>query len=217
MALDYNPYLVAAPRRRARPATPSGCCAGMARWTPSTSPTARRLRRPLRSSRRGARSSNGPICRATSTGWTSSWTSSTSTSRCSIGAALEAGFDGPISMLFPYLQPLQAAKFAAFARQRLPNLELTNECYVSLFSATQSTEQKVAHVIATHEAYHMWRGPGPGACLQHGAPGFQQLVHQLGSDGAAVRGDPGPCRARVQHLHACRRRESARVRAGDRS
>ena len=78
------------------------------------------------------------------------------------GTAMDAGFDGPISMLFPYLQPYQAAKFAAFARQRMPDLELTNECYVSLFSATQSTEQKVAHVIATHEAYHMWRGPGQG-------------------------------------------------------
>ncbi len=77
-------------------------------------------------------------------------------------AAREAGFDGPISMLSPYLLPLQAAHFAAFARSRMPDLELTNECYVSLFSATAAPEQKVAHVIATHEAYHMWRGPGQG-------------------------------------------------------
>ena len=77
-------------------------------------------------------------------------------------AARSAGFDGPVSMLQPYLLPLQAATFAAFARERLPDLELTNECYVSLFSATSSPEQKVAHVIATHESYHMWRGPDQG-------------------------------------------------------
>ena len=76
--------------------------------------------------------------------------------------AREAGYDGPISMLFPYLLPLQAAKFAEFARDRMPDLELTNECYLSLFSATDSGEQKVAHVMACHEAYHMWRGPDQG-------------------------------------------------------
>ncbi len=76
--------------------------------------------------------------------------------------AREAGFDGPISMLFPYLLPLQAAKFAGFARDRIPGLELTNECYLSLFSATDSSEQKVAHVIGCHETYHTWRGPEQG-------------------------------------------------------
>ncbi len=77
-------------------------------------------------------------------------------------AARETGFDGPISMLFPYLLPLQAAKFAAFASARGLDLELTNECYVSLFSPTESPEQKVAHIIACHETYHMWRGPEQG-------------------------------------------------------
>lgn len=76
--------------------------------------------------------------------------------------AREAGYDGPISVLFPSLQPLQAAKFAAFARARDLDVELTNECYLSLFSATDSSEQKVAHVIGCHETYHMWRGPGQG-------------------------------------------------------
>ena len=77
-------------------------------------------------------------------------------------AAREAGFDGPISMLFPYLLPLQAAKFAEFARRRGLEMELTNECYVTLFGATESPEQKVAHIIACHETYHMWRGPDQG-------------------------------------------------------
>jgi beta-galactosidase len=78
------------------------------------------------------------------------------------GAVRGAGFDGPVSMLFPYLLPLQAAKFAAFAHDRGLDLELTNECYVSLFGPTESPEQKVAHIIACHETYHMWRGPEQG-------------------------------------------------------
>jgi beta-galactosidase len=77
-------------------------------------------------------------------------------------AARAAGYEGPISMLFPYLQPLEAARFAEFARNRMPDLRLTDECYVSLFSPSVSPEQKVAQVIACHETYHMWRGPGQG-------------------------------------------------------
>jgi beta-galactosidase len=76
--------------------------------------------------------------------------------------AREAGYDGPISMLFPYLLPLQAARFAEFARVRMPDLELTNECYLSLFAATDSSEQKVAHVIGCHETYQMWHAPEQG-------------------------------------------------------
>ncbi len=76
--------------------------------------------------------------------------------------AREAGYNGPMSMLFPYLLPLQAARFAAFARERMPELELTNECYLSLFSATDGSEQKVAHVVGCHETYHMWHGKEQG-------------------------------------------------------
>lgn len=102
--------------------------------------------------------------------------------------ARETGFDGPVSMLFPYLLPLQAAKFAAFARERELDLELTNECYVSLFSATESPEQKVAHVIACHETYHMWRGPtqGPaftmelqGSNSSFIAPGVMEMLYAV--------------------------------------
>ena len=77
-------------------------------------------------------------------------------------AAREAGYKGPISMLFPYLLPLQAAKFAEFARDRMREMELTNECYLSLFAATDISEQKVAHVIGCHESYQMWHGPQQG-------------------------------------------------------
>lgn len=103
-------------------------------------------------------------------------------------AARETGFDGPISMLFPYLLPLQAAKFAAFARDRGLDLELTNECYVSLFGPTESPEQKVAHVIACHETYHMWRGPDQGPAftmeLQGSnssfiAPGVMEMLYAV--------------------------------------
>ena len=103
-------------------------------------------------------------------------------------AARGAGFDGPISLLFPYLLPLQAAKFAAFARDRGLELELTNECYVSLFAATESPEQKVAHVIACHETYHMWRGPDQGPAftmeLQGSnssfiAPGVMEMLYAV--------------------------------------
>jgi beta-galactosidase len=103
-------------------------------------------------------------------------------------AARDAGFDGPISMLFPYLLPLQAAKFAAFARDRGLDLELTNECYVSLFGPTESPEQKIAHVIACHETYHMWRGPdhGPaftmelqGSNSSFIAPGVMEMLYAV--------------------------------------
>ena len=103
-------------------------------------------------------------------------------------AARGTGFDGPISMLFPYLLPLQAAKFAAFARERGLELELTNECYVTLFGATESPEQKVAHVIACHETYHMWRGPDQGPAftmeLQGSnssfiAPGVMEMLYAV--------------------------------------
>ena len=161
MALDYNPYLVEA-RDGGALATPSGCCVGMARWTPSMPPTARRRRRPA-----AVEPPRRPLQDRADLPRYLDWLDyklDVINEHIAVlhRAAVDAGFDGPISMLFPYLQPLQAAKFAAFARQRLPDLELTNECYISLFSVTQSTEQKVAHVIATHEAYHMWRGPGQG-------------------------------------------------------
>ena len=111
-------------------------------------------------------------------------------------AARETGFDGPISMLFPYLLPLQAAKFAAFAQDRGLDLELTNECYVTLFGATESPEQKVAHVIACHETYHMWRGPeqGPaftmelqGSNSSFIAPGVMEILYAV-TLARAIRG-----------------------------
>jgi len=98
------------------------------------------------------------------------------------------GYDAPMSMLFPYLTPLQAAKFAAFAHARGMELQLTNECYLSLFSSTRATEEKVGNVIATHETYNMWCGPdqGPRVTMElqgsnstYLTPGSMELLYAL--------------------------------------
>ncbi|MCA1694647.1 MAG: hypothetical protein LC749_07910, partial [Actinobacteria bacterium] len=39
---------------------------------------------------------------------------------------------------------------------------MTNECYLSLFSTSQSTEEKLGSVVTCHETYHMWRRGTPG-------------------------------------------------------
>ncbi|HEY6398882.1 MAG TPA: beta-galactosidase, partial [Solirubrobacteraceae bacterium] len=100
----------------------------------------------------------------------------------------ERSYDAPMSMLFPYLTPLQAAKFSAFAQQRGMDLQLTNECYLSLFSSTRATEEKVGNVLATHETYHMWRGAdqGPGVTMElqgsnstYITPGAMELLYAL--------------------------------------
>jgi len=74
----------------------------------------------------------------------------------------EAGIELPLSMLHPYLLPLSAAKFADFARKHRLDLQLTNECYLSLFAATATAEQKIGAVLACHETYRMWCGPTQG-------------------------------------------------------
>ncbi len=98
------------------------------------------------------------------------------------------GVEVTISMLFPYLLPLQAAKFAAFARARELPLQLTNESYLSLFSATGCPEQKIGHITMTHETYNMWRGAnqGPPVTMELQAsnssfiaPGTMELLYAL--------------------------------------
>ncbi|MCW2942426.1 MAG: Beta-galactosidase [Actinomycetia bacterium] len=75
----------------------------------------------------------------------------------------DAGIDVPISMLFPYLLPLQAAKFSRFAEKRGLRLHITNEIYMSLFDSASYPESKLGHIVACHEAYHMYREGGIGA------------------------------------------------------
>lgn len=79
-----------------------------------------------------------------------------------VAVAKEAGLGTRMSMLHPYLLPLNAVKFAAFAAEHELGLQLTNECYLSLFSTASAAEQKVGSILACHETYHLWRNPGDG-------------------------------------------------------
>ncbi len=108
----------------------------------------------------------------------------------------DAGIDVPISMLFPYLTSLQATKFTEFAERSGLEVDLTNECYVSLFEATSFPEQKVASVISCHETYRMWRRPwsGPPITMEMQAsnssfipPSVMEVVYRL-SIARGIRG-----------------------------
>jgi beta-galactosidase len=78
-----------------------------------------------------------------------------------------AGVDVAVSMLHPYLLPLQAAKFGQWAVDQQLDIELTNECYLALFTAGSTPEQKVASVISCHETYRMWhRGLGESVTME---------------------------------------------------
>jgi len=69
-----------------------------------------------------------------------------------------AGVVEPISMLFPYLAPLQARQFSRFWTERgLGDIWLTNECYLALFESSAISEHKLGSVVATHDSFHMWR------------------------------------------------------------
>ncbi|MBV8933423.1 MAG: beta-galactosidase, partial [Kutzneria sp.] len=59
-----------------------------------------------------------------------------------------AGVGEPISMLFPYLLPLQARQFSRFMAERgLEDIWLTNECYLALFSSAAISEHKLGAVV----------------------------------------------------------------------
>ena len=76
--------------------------------------------------------------------------------------ALGAGIDVPLSVLFPYLLPLNASKFSRFAAERGLRLHLTNEVYLSLFEGASCPEHKLGHIVASHETYLMWQEGGVG-------------------------------------------------------
>lgn len=61
-----------------------------------------------------------------------------------------------ISLLHPYLLPWSAVRAGDFVRERELPIQLTNECYLSLFTGSAVTEQKLGAVLACHETYHMW-------------------------------------------------------------
>ncbi len=110
--------------------------------------------------------------------------------------ARDAGMVGPLMMLYPYLSSLQAKKFTAFADRHGLDLHLTDECYLSLMGSFSCTEEKLAAIISTHEAYHLWRGTGHGppvtmeiqsANASHLPPGAMELLYAL----TVVRGVRG--------------------------
>ena len=191
-----------------------GCWRDTAHWTPSTPPTERRGGERPTSSHHARRctigAAAGPVRR---TGWISS--SPRSIDHVAVLHERPRGTPAstvPSRSCFPYLQPLLAAKFGAFARERVLDMELTNECYVSLFSSTRAPNEKVAHIIACHETYHMWREPDARARLHDGAPGLEQLVSSLRAVMEhALRRHACAWHPRLQHVHAGR---VARTRPG---
>jgi beta-galactosidase len=70
--------------------------------------------------------------------------------------------DCGISLLHPFLLPWSAVRAGDFIRDRQLPIQLTNECYLSLFTGSAVTEQKLGAVLACHETYQMW-GRGTGA------------------------------------------------------
>ncbi|MDA8356333.1 MAG: beta-galactosidase [Actinomycetota bacterium] len=107
-----------------------------------------------------------------------------------------AGMVGRLMMLYPYLSSLQAKKFSSFADRMNLDLHLTDECYLSLMGSYAGAEEKIAAVISTHEAYHLWRGVdhGPPVAMEiqssnasYLPPGAMELLYAL----TAIRGVRG--------------------------
>ncbi len=96
--------------------------------------------------------------------------------------------DCPISMLYPYLQPQLAGVFSEFATNKGLNIQLTNECYLSLNAPSICSEAKIGHIMACHEVYNMWRkddqGPAVSMELQASnatnlSPGAMEILYAL--------------------------------------
>ncbi|HSP38882.1 MAG TPA: beta-galactosidase [Frankiaceae bacterium] len=112
------------------------------------------------------------------------------------GLVVDSGVDVPVSVLFPYLLPLSATRFRSRPPgDRLP-VSLTNEVYLSLFRPATCHEAKLAHVVSTHEAYHMWRGDDPPVTIEVQAsnasylnPGAMELLYAV----SVARGIRGLC------------------------
>jgi beta-galactosidase len=67
-----------------------------------------------------------------------------------------------VSLLHPYLLPWSAVRSAEHIRVNDLPVQLTNECYLALFSGSAVPEQKLGAVLACHETYLMWRAGTPG-------------------------------------------------------
>jgi beta-galactosidase len=77
------------------------------------------------------------------------------------------GADVPVSLLHPYLLPWSAVRCGDFIRERQLPIQLTNECYLALFTGSAVTEAKLGAVLACHETYQMWgRESGPPVTIE---------------------------------------------------
>ena len=101
---------------------------------------------------------------------------------------VDAGIDVPVSMLFPYLLPLDAVRFTDFIEERGLPIHLTNEVYLSLFGPNSCDERKLGDIVASHETYTgVWlRDHGPAISMElQGAnstnitPGAMELLYAL--------------------------------------
>ncbi len=93
-----------------------------------------------------------------------------------------------ISMLYPYLQPQLAGYFSQFLTRLNLDLQLTNECYLSLNAPSVINEVKIGHIMACHEVYNMWRGAenGPPISMElqasnatHLSPGAVEILYAM--------------------------------------
>lgn len=100
----------------------------------------------------------------------------------------DSGIDVHLSMLQPYLLPIQGASFLEYADDEGLKLQLTNECYLNLFRPSTCSEEKVGNIVACHEAYNMWRSDesGPPTCAElqgslasYISPGEMELLYAI--------------------------------------
>jgi beta-galactosidase len=99
-----------------------------------------------------------------------------------------AGVDVRLSMLHPYLLPISALRCSQFLQANNLPLQLTDECYLALFSGSSLDESKLGAVLACHEAYLMWALPDNGPLLtmelqgsnsSYLAPGTMEMLYAL--------------------------------------
>lgn len=91
------------------------------------------------------------------------------------------------SLLHPYLLPWSAVRCHDYIKANDLPVQLTNECYLALFTGNAVTEAKLGAVLACHETYRMWgRGTGApvtievqGANASYLSAGSMELLYAL--------------------------------------
>ena len=70
--------------------------------------------------------------------------------------ARSAGFDAPISVLYPYLLAYNAHRLVNHLADAGRDVILTTECYPSLYGTGSFTVDKLGNVFGTNQAVHSW-------------------------------------------------------------